>query len=390
MSPDPKPAFDPSTLADEFPVEPGLLYLNHAGVAPWPRRAQLAVERFARANVRRGATDYADWLRLERELREQLRALINAPAASDIALVKNTSEALSFVANGIDWRPGDRIVSAAEEFPSNRVVWQALASRGVSLERVRLDGCEDPEAALVAACSDQTRLLAISSVQYASGLRLDLGRLGAFCRQSGILFCVDAIQSAGAAPFDVQAAQCDFAMADGHKWLLGPEGLGFFFIASRVRDRIALSEYGWHMLEDPDDFDAVEWVPAQSARRFECGSPNLLGAHALAASLSLILEVGIGEISKINVSNSLYLIDKLKNEAKVDVLSPDRPERLAGIVTFRPAGIHGAELVRGLRQAGVICAYRGGGVRFSPDFYQPRAFLDASVDRLLSLMTERA
>ena len=391
MSPTSAPAFDAGALAEEFPSEPGLLYFNHAGVAPWPRRAQLAVQRFAEINVRRGATDYATWLSVERGLREQLRSLINAPAATDIALVKNTSEALSFVANGLDWRPGDRIVSAAEEFPSNRVVWQALAGKGVSLDQVRLRYDADPEADLMAACSARTRMLAISSVQYANGLRLDLECLGEFCRSRAILFCVDAIQSAGAVAFDAQAAQCDFAMADGHKWMLGPEGLGFFFIAPRVRDRIAVSEYGWHMLENPDDFDALEWSPASSARRFECGSPNLLAAHALSASLSLILELGIEAISRINISNSLYLIDLLRNEAKVNVLSPDRPERLASIVTFKPRGEQdGAALVRALRQAGVICAYRGRGVRFSPDFYQPRAMLEEGVDRLLRLMPARA
>ena len=148
--------------------------------------------------------------------------------------MKNTSEALSFVAFGLDWRPGDQVVISDQEFPSNRVVWEALRPRGVEVLAVDIAGT-DPEATLLAACTPRTRLLSISAVQYASGLRLDLARLGAGCRARGVLLCVDAIQQLGVQPFDVQAIDCAFAMADGHKWLLGPEGLGVFYCRRDLR-----------------------------------------------------------------------------------------------------------------------------------------------------------
>ena len=198
---------------DEFDQTNGLRYLNHAAVAPWPRRAADAVSAFARENVAHGASDYPEWLKIEHRLRERLARLLNARAGSDLALVKNTSEALSFVAFGLDWREGDQVVIGNEEFPSNRVVWEALRPRGVEVVEVGLAG-DDPEGALLAACGPRTRLLSISAVQYASGLRLDLERIGTGCRRRGVLFCIDAIQQLGALPFDVQAYDCAFAMAD--------------------------------------------------------------------------------------------------------------------------------------------------------------------------------
>lgn len=249
---------------DEFDQTNGLRYLNHAAVAPWPRRAADAVSAFARENVAHGASDYPEWLKIEHRLRERLARLLNARAGSDLALVKNTSEALSFVAFGLDWREGDQVVIGNEEFPSNRVVWEALRPRGVEVVEVGLAG-DDPEGALLAACGPRTRLLSISAVQYASGLRLDLERIGTGCRRRGVLFCIDAIQQLGALPFDVQAYDCAFAMADGHKWMLGPEGLGVFYCHPEQRERLALHEYGWHMLEHALDYERRDWRPARSA-----------------------------------------------------------------------------------------------------------------------------
>ena len=273
---------------DEFPQDPAICYLNHAAVAPWPKRAAEAVKAFACENLHQGARDYPRWVQLEHRLRGQLQTLLNAPGKGDIALVKNTSEALSFVAMGLDWTEGDEVLISDAEFPSNRIPWEALAPRGVRLRQVSLNGA-DPEGALIAAMGPATRLLSISSVQYASGLRMDLARLGRACRERGILFCVDAIQSLGAIELDVQAIHCDFAMADGHKWLLGPEGLGVFYCRREVRDRLHLTQFGWHMVEALGDYDRADWMPASTARRFEPGSPNTLAQHALSASLELLL-----------------------------------------------------------------------------------------------------
>ena len=368
-------------IQDEFPQVAELRYLNHAAVAPWPQRAVRAVNRFAEQNARTGARDYPAWLQTEATLRERLTRLLNAPSSADIALVKNTSEALSFVAFGLDWRAGDQVVISDEEFPSNRVVWEALEPLGVEVLQVNLHQ-GDPEAALLAACGPRTRLLSISAVQYSSGLRLDLERLGHECRQRNLLFCIDAIQQLGALPFDVQRYQCDFAMADGHKWLLGPEGLGAFYCRAELRDQLKLHEYGWHMLEHPGDYQRKDWRIAPSARRFECGSPNLLGAVALEASLSLLEEAGMEQVGQSIRERVQWLLDGLDALPGLSLHSPRDPARRAGIVTFSLAGWDSQALYERLRHEQVVCAHRGAGVRLSPHFYSEARIIEETLQLL--------
>lgn len=367
-----------TTFLDEFVQAPGLLYLNHAAVAPWPNRAASAVARFAQENVLLGARDYSDWMALEQRLRERLMRLLNAPSTDDIALVKNTSEALSFVAFGLPWQSGDQIVISDEEFPSNRIVWEALAAQGVEVIQASLKG-DDPEGALLAACGPRTRLMSVSAVQFASGLRLDLQRLGAGCKQQNVLFCIDAIQQLGALPFDVQSYQCDFAMADGHKWLLGPEGLGVFYVRSELREQLKLHEFGWHMLEHMGDYGRTTWEPAKSARRFECGSPNMLGAMALEASLSLLEEVGMPTVAALIAERVQWLQDGLGAIAGITLHSPLNPARRGGILSFSIDGIDNQVVHKALTAQQVVCIPRGPGVRFSPHFYTEKRVIDETI-----------
>lgn len=357
-----------STFHDEFAQARDLRYLNHAAVGPWPKRTAAAVQKFAEENVLLGARDYPDWMKVELRLRERLARLLNAPSTDDIALVKNTSEALSFVAFGLDWKNGDNVVISDEEFPSNRVVWEALKPQGVEVIQVSLQGT-DPEGALLAACGPRTRLLSISSVQFATGTRVDIERLGQGLKQRGVLFCVDAIQHIGALPFDVQASQCDFAMADGHKWMCSPEGLGVFYCRAELRPQLQLHEFGWHMLEHSGDYQRDQWQPAASAQRFECGSPNTLGAMALDASLSLLEEVGIDQIGKAVTDRVMWLEEGLSTIDGVRLHSTRTAERRSGILTFSLDHKPTADVWQQLMRNQVVCLPRGPGIRFSPHFY---------------------
>lgn len=360
----------------EFCLDPSVHYLNHAAVAPWPRRSRDAVCAFAEENIRLGARDYPRWLAVERRLREQLRELIGAASPADVALLKNTSEGLSLIAAGLDWHAGDVVMITNQEFPSNRIPWQAL-EQSHDVRTVVVDiGVEDPEASLEAALAQhRPRLLSVSSVQYGSGLRMDVNRLGEACRRQDTLFCVDAIQSLGVVPFNVDDSRADFVVADGHKWMLGPEGLALFWCRPALRDRLRLHQYGWHMVADAGDFDAADWAPSPAATRFECGSPNLLAAHALSASLSLLLEVGISHVNERVNACVTHLEDGLTRRG-MQILTP---KSRAGILTFRPEHGDVDELFRRLWDAGVVCAKRGGGIRFSPHFYTGRETLDAAL-----------
>jgi cysteine desulfurase / selenocysteine lyase len=374
-------------MSDEFQLDPSLCHLNHAAVGPWPRRAVAAVARFAEENARQGSLGYPAWLEVEQRLRERLAGLIGAERAADIALAKNTSEALSVIAHGLPWMPGDSIVGIAQEFPSNRVVWESLADQGVAWRALDLKSSSDPETDLIALCDDSTRMIAVSWVQYASGLRLDLERLGAWCRTKGVLLCVDAIQGLGALPFDLRRFQADFVVADGHKWMLGPEGLALLYVRPDLRERLLLRQFGWHMVEHAGDFDRTDWTPASDARRFECGSPNLLGAHALEASLSLLAEIGMDEVwsrLQARIEHLIALIDARGFE----LLTPRAPERRAGIVTFRVPGESSARLYPLLMARRVLCAQRGGGLRFSPHFHTEFETLECAMRLLDEILSE--
>lgn len=373
-------------LADEFPHAKGA-YLNHAAVAPWAKRTRDAVIAFAQENYEQGATGYPRWMEVEQRLRERFVRLINAPSSDDIALLKNTSEALSVVAYGIDWQPGDTIVVALQEFPSNRIVWQSLEKQGVKIHLADLNSSESPEDALLDLVDNTTRLLAVSSVQFANGLRMDLHKLGNFCNKNNILFCVDAIQSIGALEMDVQAIHADFIMADSHKWMMGPEGVAVFYCTPDQRKRLKLNQYGWHMVADPFDFDKIDWRPADSARRFECGSPNMLCIHAMDASLSLFEEISMGTVETMLFKKTSYLIDLINESSEIQLLSDTRPERRSGIVTFTCPGCDLDSLYQHLMHHGVICAQRGGGIRFSPHFYTEYECIETAMKQVAGFIS---
>ena len=371
----------------EFPQQADISYLKHAAVSPWPTRTAEANTRFSRENQHLGASHNPEWLEVEQRLRERLARLIGADSASDIALLKNTSEALSVVAHGIHWQAGENIVGIHHDFPSNRIVWESLADQQVSFKPVDILSTDLPEQALMEACDQHTRLLAVSSVHYATGLRLDLEVLGKFCEQRQILFCVDAIQSLGVIPFDLKRIKADFVAADGHKWMLGPEGLALFYCRPELREQLELHQFGWHMLESPNDFDRLEWRASHTATRFECGSANMLGIHGLEASLSLLEQLGQGNILMQTINNIFYLIDLLNNIDSVEIISRiDSRERLSGILNFRVVGRDSGQIHSQLMQHKVVCACRGGGIRFSPHFYTSNAQMDRACQVLGQLI----
>ncbi|MCM8854666.1 MAG: aminotransferase class V-fold PLP-dependent enzyme [Candidatus Thiodiazotropha sp.] len=368
-----------------FSLDPAIIHLNHAAVGPWPDATVAAVCSFANQNGSQGSLDYPQWLGQETSLRTLLAKLINAPSADDIALLKSTSEGLSQVAYGLDWQHGDNIVSIAQEFPSNRIVWESLKSKGVEIRLLDLDATNNPEQDLIASCDGRTRLMAVSSVQYASGRRLQLQLLGEFCRRQQILFVIDAIQSLGAIPFDVVSCQADVVVADGHKWMLGPEGVALFYCRRELRHQLKLHQFGWHMVEAMGEFDRTEWQPATTARRFECGSPNMLGIHALHASLSLILEIGIEPIASL-IENNAHTIIKQIDNLGFELLTPRNRECRAGIVTFQVPDVNNQMLYHALMKEQVLCAYRSGGIRFSPHFHNTPEQIQMAFHRLVKLI----
>ena len=378
-----------SLINNEFHLTDEISYLNHAAVAPWPKRTSAAVIQFAKENNLRGPQQYPLWLKVEQQLRVKLKQLIGAKSTDEIALCKNTSEALSFVAYGLSWQQGDEIVISDQEFPSNRIVWESLQEKyGVRVITAPVSGSLRPENVIIGALTDKTRLVSLSSVQYGTGLRLNLNPIGEVLYQRNILFCVDAIQSVGICSIDVERDYIDFLMADGHKWMLGPEGLALFYIRQNRQDLLSLTEYGWHMVKNPGDYTSKTWEVASNATRFECGSPNMLAAHALNASIGLILEVGVERIEAMVSEHLRFLSEKLAEVAGIRFITNLSAGRTGGIITFTTDLFRAEDVQKSLMKKGVICAFRGGGIRFSPHFYTSRMTLERAVNHLQDCLRE--
>lgn len=369
-----------------FQLDENIIHLNHAAVAPWPVVTRDAVIAFAKENSAIGSQRYDVWMKTEQQLKHKMKQLINASSTDEIAILKNTSEGLSLIAQGLSFEDGDNIVVPAEEFPSNKIVWQALESESVEIRLITIANSEDPEQLLIDAMDERTRLLSCSSVQFARGLRLDLNRLGQACKLNNTLFCVDAIQSLGAIPFDAQACSADFVVADGHKWMCGPEGTALFFCRKEIQPQLQLRQFGWHMMKDAFEFShknndrpLTENI-VEGAQRFESGSPNMMGITALNASLGLLLDIGLPEIEKRVLANTEYLFKQLASRADINIISPIHSGQYAGIVTFQKRGVDNVSLYKHLQENNVICAFRGDGIRFSPHFHTATDDLEKALE----------
>jgi len=365
-----------------FPVTVDLAYLNHAGVAPISTRVEEALRRYAAEATRRGAFDYAAAYDAEIERVRARAAQLLGARPDEIAFVKNTTEGIGLVAGGLDWRRGDQVITCDLEYPSNVYPWWALADRGVETVMLRAEGGRLPlERVEQALRSPRARLLALSSVEFASGARNDLDALGRLCRERGVLFCVDAIQSLGCLPLDVERSHVDFLAADGHKWLLSVEGCGVFYCARRVLGLVRPHVVGWRSVVDNQDFDTYHTELQPGAGRFEEGTPNTPGIFALGAALDLVLEIGVEAIA----GRVLALTDRLAQglrERGAELLSPRAGGAASGIVSFRLPDEEPARTVARLRARRLFVVARRGGVRASPHFYND----ESEIDRLLAAL----
>jgi selenocysteine lyase/cysteine desulfurase len=377
---------------EQFPVVERYRYFDHAGVSPLPNVAAEAARWWLDRMQRQGKVDYGELEQRIEHTRVRAAELLHVPAP-DLAFVKNTTEGLGFVANGLDWSPGDRVLVPDREFPSTIYPWLSLRDRGVRVDRVTPvgDGGTLPIDALTEAieAGPPPKVVALSWVQYGRGARTDLAALAARCHHVGALLCADVIQGAGVVPTDLEAWGVDFAMTAAHKWQLGPEGIGVLYVPARLRDRLRPLEPGWASVPRVAEWEnlGLEWD--DSARRFEGGSPNTGGVLTWGASLGLLLDTGIDAIW----SHVSALGDHLENGVAaldgVSVLSDRSPEARSGIVSIAVEGRDPAAVAECLGTEGFVCAPRSGGVRIAPHGYTSVDDVDALVDALGRVPTTR-
>ena len=367
-------------LREEMPITRQYNFMDHAAVAPISGRAAAAMRRFideaeSHAYARGGL--YPE----SKRVRQLAGKLLNCHP-EEITFVKNTSEGLSYVANGLTWSKGDNVVTTGVEFPANIYPWMNLRSLGVRLKMAPEDAGRVPLDSLVELIDDRTRVVTVSAAQYSSGYRADLAALGSVCQERGVLFCVDAIQALGCMPVDVRAMKIDFLSADGHKWLLGPEGAGLFYCRHELLGLLRPTSVGWLGVKEAMNHGDYRLEFRDDARRFDGGSYNLAGIWGLGASIEWLMEIGIDKIWE----RVRLLTDRLAEGVRLKgyrVVSPREPREASGIVSFVSATHDHARIVSHLRQEyRTVIAAREGRLRASPHFYNTEAEIDQLVDHL--------
>ena len=364
----------------EFPVTRRWAYMNHAAVAPLSRRAANAIQGIVEDVALHGAAYSRHWDETYEGVRRSAARMIGAKA-EEIAIVKNTTEGLAMVANGLAWRPNDAVVGVEGEFPANYYPWENLKKRGVEVRWVpqrqgRIDLYD-----LDQACRG-ARLLAISWVQYLSGFRINLEAVGEICARHGCLFVLDAIQGLGVFPIDVRQAGVHVLAADGHKWLCGPEGCGVLYVASEVMPEIGVTELGWTSVAGWRDYRR-DLTLRPTAARYECGTLNTAGCYGLLAALDLLLEAGVERIGPRVAALARRIACGAAEQGYELLAAPDEGSG-SGIVAFRKEGVDSAEMVRRLAAQGIAVAPRLGWIRPSPHFYVS----DEEVERLVGALAQ--
>ena len=373
-------AADWTEFRRRMPVTRRWAYLDHAAVGPLTDPAREALTKWVEEAAGDGATPYREWMGQIEKLRSLAAGTIGA-TPEEIALIRNTTEGISLVAEGFPWQPGDNVVTLADEFPSNQYPWMNLADRGVETRRVPFDGGEVDLDRLAAACDQRTRIVTVSWVGYASGWRHNVDQLAAVAHDHGALLFLDAIQGLGVFPLDVSRTPVDFLAADGHKWMLGPEGAGIFFLRREHLDRLRPLGVGWNSVVHCHDFTRIELVVKDTAARYEGGSPNTAGWIGLGASLELLAGFGMPAIAG-RVLEVTDLACRRLAQIGAKILSVRQGDCKSGIVSFEMPGRDPQALRDECLRQQVVLSCRAGRLRISPHAYN-----DASdVDRLIEAL----
>ena len=373
----------PDEWRTEFPVTKSYIYMNHAGVAPLSRRVRNAMIDFAEDATVNGAVNVESWVETAEACRGFAAQLINANT-TEVAFMKNTTQGILIAANGIDWREGDNVVTTAVEFPANVYPWWSLKERyGVETRMVSERNGSIYLEDIVNAMDERTRVVTISHVEFASGFRNNIKAIGEICQERDIWFVVDAIQSLGAIEVDVKSSHIDILAADGHKWLLAPEGAAIFYCSNDKLERLINTNVGWASVVNPRDFLNYDLTQKPDATRFEEGSYNSIGLYGLKAAIELLIEVGISNIETYILEITAGLIKGLKTKG-YHVITPEKDSERSGIVVFESTRHTPEELYALLHEKNIITAERGSGVRVSPHFYNT----ESEIARLLETLPD--
>jgi cysteine desulfurase / selenocysteine lyase len=371
-----------ASIRSLFPAAVRYTYLNSAAVSPIPTTAIDAVNWQLNDVSNHGTLHFNEWVDTKNRARSLVGKMLKV-RPEQVAFLRNTSDGFASIASGLTWRKGDNIVSFEREFPANFYAWRRVRDEfGVELrlcpEREgRIDLNE-----LISLIDSNTKVVAISAVQYGSGFKADLERIGRSARAVDALFCVDIIQGFGAMPFDLPAQFVDAASGASHKWLCAPEGCGVFYLSDRARDRVKPTLVGWISVETPWDFEDREQPFKSTALAWESGTGSASLFYGLEQSLKLLNETGIENIERHLSNLSDHLCDSLGGKDYDIVSSRADGEKSAIVCLKHRGGVHANRIAADLEASNIIISPRGDRVRIAPHFYNNSADIERLVEAL--------
>ncbi|MEZ6140698.1 MAG: aminotransferase class V-fold PLP-dependent enzyme [Zavarzinella sp.] len=368
------------TYRNYFPVCEKWAFFDHAAVCAPPSVCRDKIAEYSADLSENGIASFLKWHEQVIAARSTVGRLLNC-AADDICFVGSTTQGIGIVAEGFPWQPGDEVITFAEEYPSNQYPWLNLQEKLVNVVNIPSRGNKIAIDDIMKAITPRTRVLAISSVEFGSGFRNDLVTISEICQKNQIFLFVDAIQSLGVQPIDLQSLPMDALAADSHKWLLGPEGAGIFYLKREWVERFHAIGVGWNSVVHPANFSSIDFRLKPHAGRFEGGTINVAGILGMAASMNLLLEVGIDSVwDKVN-SLTQYFAEKIASAGWSVFSAREEPFR-SGIVSIDYPGKDLKKVMATCRNEKIIVNVRSDRLRISPHFYNTIEELDHLIDVL--------
>ncbi len=365
-------------------LKSGKIYFNHASTGPLSKRV---LKRIEQVLYEKSETNIDEFLGLQsviKDTKSDLALLINS-SPDRIAFVDNTSNGINIIAQGIKWKKGDRILLNDLEFPANVYPFMNLQNEGVALDFAKSHNGIVSAEDIIDNIKPETRLVSISYVQFLTGYRVELEKIGKVCKEKNIIFSVDAIQGLGAIRLDVQKSNIDFLSAGSQKWMLGLQGLGMIYISEELQKNIAPKYIGWLSVDDAWNLLNYDLKLKKSADCFQGGTLNSIGIYALNSSLNFFKEIGFDIIEKMVLDNAEYLIDRLQSIGLAPVLKNLPRKNISGIISFKHE--YSQKIFEELTNRNIHLAIREGYVRFSPHFYNTYEEIDKVTEVLKSIIS---
>ncbi len=370
-----------TALRTNFPTTRHWTFLDHAAVAPLPLPCLAAMQAYLEDMSVQGVLSFERWSKEIEAVRILASTLLHCQPL-EVAFIPNTSTGIGLIAEGFPWRPGDNVITAEEEYPANQYPWLNLRDRGVEVRRVASRGNRIDINDIRQAMNERTRVLSLSSVEFSSGYRNQLLDLGQICRAKDIFFLVDAIQSLGLIPLDVQQIPIDGLAADGHKWLLGPEGAGIFWLRNEWLERLHPIGVGWNSVIGAHHFSTIDFRLKPHAGRWEGGTANAIGIVGLGASIQLLLTTGIAHVCQKVMTLTEHLCEGVQNVTGWRVFSSRKQEERSGIVSLIHDQVSPWIMKKLALEQKCVINVRANRVRVSPHFYNTLEEMQQLVDLL--------